>query len=72
MQRLHSQLEETPEHTIEMMDTFKFCLEDDCHNYTINCDSLTEDDTAKHRHMYKYHKVRRLNRDYTKEKTKTA
>jgi hypothetical protein len=27
--------------------TFKLCLEDDCHNYTINCNSLTEDDTEK-------------------------
>lgn len=25
--------------------TFKLCLEDDCHDYTINCNGLTEDDT---------------------------
>jgi hypothetical protein len=24
-------------------------LEDDCHDYTINCNSLTEDDTVKQR-----------------------
>lgn len=27
--------------------TFKLCLEDDCHDYTINCNGLTEDDTGK-------------------------